>query len=158
MKTSSRMIGIFLAGLLIVSTMGCENNSDLESRLIAAEGELSNVRIELNNTQSTLDSTQAALEECNNKPPTLIGPGSLRITNNHPSLSILEVYISPTSSDTWGTNLTEEFGFILGGWNHSRLFILDPGTYDVKIVFDNGQEFEEVITIRTDQEEVLSYR
>ena len=70
MKTSSRMIGIVLAGLLIVSMMGCENNSDLESRLIAVEGELSDARIELNNTQT-------ALAECNNKPPTLIGPGSV---------------------------------------------------------------------------------
>ena len=150
MKTSSRMIGIVLAGLLIASMMGCENSSDLESRLIAAEGELSNVRIELNNTQ-------AALEECHNKPPTLIGPGSLRITNNHPSISIWEIYISPKASDTWGPNLAEEFGVLIGGFNLSKLFILDPGTYDVKIVADNGQVFEEVVIIQTDQEEILSY-
>ena len=156
MQTSSRIIGIILAALLSLAMMGCEDSSGLESRLTRAEAELSDVKIELYDTQSTLDSTQSALEACNNKPPTLAGPGSLRITNNS-SLSIYDIYISSQASEVWGPDLAEEFGIIVGGFNHSQLHILDPGTYDVKIVFENGQEFIEVVTIRTDQEEVLTY-
>ncbi len=148
MKLSLRISALFIAALSLIF-MGCfheDDNSSLTSRLTAAEAELSTtqtelstVRGELSTVQGDLTDAQNALSECQDT-----GLGVLKIEHNGVN-AIWEVYISPTTSNEWGRDWTDESGIILVGY--SRYFILDPGTYDLKVVFSSGQELESVITI-----------
>ena len=92
----------WLVIVVLISCMipftGCEREES--DRLTLVEAELSSVQSELASTQSELVSTQFALSDCESKPE---GFGTLKLTNDHPTLTIWEVYISPPSDDFLGT-------------------------------------------------------
>lgn len=141
MKLNLCILGMFIAALSVIF-MGClhgDENSSLTNRVTAAEAELSTVRGELRTVQGDLTDAQDALSECQDT-----GLGVLKIVNDSPN-SVWEVYISPTTSDEWGRNWLDESSVIREGY--SRYLVFDPGPYDLRAVFSNGQELESVITI-----------
>ena len=149
MKLSLRISAMFIAALSVIF-MGClheDENSSLTNRLTAAEAELSTtktelstLRGELSTVQGDLTDAQDALSECQDK-----GLGILKIEHSGVN-EIWEVYISPTTSDEWGRDWLDE-GVITIPVGRSAYFVLDPGTYDLKVVTISGQELESVITI-----------
>ena len=161
MKLSLCILGIFVAALSVIF-MGCfheDDNSSLTSRLTATEselstvqGELSTVQGELSTVQGDLTDAQNALSECQDK-----GLGALKVVNDTNS-SIIELYISPEWDNSWGPDLTEEIGVILAaGWPNVKYFPLEPGTYDIWVVFSDGDELESVRTISSREVTTLRY-
>lgn len=150
MKLNLFTLGMFIAAVSVIF-MGClheDEDSSLANNLMATEAELSTVRGELRTVQGELSTVQgdlsdaqAALSECQDT-----GLGVLKIENDSPN-AVHYVYISPTTSDTWGNDWMEEFDGGVISTGYSQYFVLDPGTYDLLVEFSNGQEFESVITI-----------
>lgn len=168
MKLSLRISAMFIAALSVIF-MGClheDENSSLTSRLSAAEaelsttktelstvrGELSSVQGDLSSVQGDLSDAQNALSECQDK-----GLGALKVVNDTNS-SIHYLYISPEGDNSWGPDLTEEVGTILeAGWPNVKYFPLEPGTYDIRVVFADGDELESVRTISAGEVTTLRY-
>ena len=143
----------------LIAVIGCD--TDLQNRITAVENELSATESELRIARSELDDleidladAQSDLRDCQINTPE--GFGALRINNDNPTFSIWEVYVSPTTSDVWGRDWTEEFGDILYGGD-TVTYVLEPDTYDVLIVFSDGTEFEEQVTIQSGKEASLRY-
>ena len=63
--------------------------------------------------------------------------GSVKIVNGTTDANIVAIYISPTTSATWGGNQVSS-DIIPSGSLH--LFDMDTGLYDVKIVWDSGSD------------------
>lgn len=137
----------WLVIVVLISCMipftGCEREDS--DRLASVEQELSTVKIELANAQRDLSDCESKSE----------GFGSLKLTNDHPTLTIWEVYIAPSSDSFWGPDLTFEFGIIVSG--NSCQYPLVPGTYGVRVIFENGQEFIEEVTIRAGEENEIGW-
>ncbi len=65
--------------------------------------------------------------------------GRLEITNDTGSYSFFYVYISPSSSDSWGDDMLGSSETISPG--DTRSFRLNNGTYDVKIIDEDDDEY-----------------
>ena len=148
---------IFLFSILAM--VGCDTGlrdrlTMVENELNETQSELSTVQSELRTTEADLIKVQFDLTDCQINTPA--GFGALRITNDNPSYSIWEVYISPITSDVWGEDWTTEFGIVFSGGS-SSIYTLDPGTYDVLVVFSEGTEFQEQVTIQAGKEASLRY-
>jgi hypothetical protein len=63
--------------------------------------------------------------------------GSLELRNNTAGATIIGVYVVPTSASTWGGNQTSS---MIGPLDIFHLNDLDPGLYDVRIVWDIGPD------------------
>jgi len=63
--------------------------------------------------------------------------GSIEVINNSVGANILGLYITPHSSATWGSN---QISSSIAPAGSMHLYYLDPGSYDVKIVWDSGPD------------------
>ena len=147
---------IFLFSVLAM--VGCETGLQdrltmVENDLSATQSELSTVQRELSDTETDLIGIQFDLSDCRSTPA---GFGSLKIVNNNSFYSIYEVYISPITSDVWGSDWLQEHGLIIFS-DTSKQFPVAPGEYDVLVVFSEGTEFEEQVTIQSGKETLLRY-
>ncbi|HBG07103.1 MAG: hypothetical protein A2075_00405 [Geobacteraceae bacterium GWC2_58_44] len=64
--------------------------------------------------------------------------GTIRVVNASSSLSIVQLYISPTSSPYWGSNLLPSA--LPPGWVATASGV-QPNSYDLKAVFSNGSSY-----------------
>lgn len=64
--------------------------------------------------------------------------GNVKVINGSSSYSITELYISPSSSSTWGANQLSSS--IPAGGSHTVTNV-PPDTYDLKAVFSNGSTY-----------------
>ncbi len=65
--------------------------------------------------------------------------GRLQINNNTGGYAIHYVYISPTSSDDWGDDWLGSSELINSG--SSRTFNVTNGTYDVRLIDEDGDDY-----------------
>lgn len=61
--------------------------------------------------------------------------GSLRLYNNHSSDSIVALYLSKASANTWGHN---GLSSPIAAGTYRDMLAIPPGTYDIKCVWSNG--------------------
>jgi hypothetical protein len=64
--------------------------------------------------------------------------GSMKITNNRSGATIVELYVSPSGSSTWGEN--QIAGITLAYSASSHFTGMPVGNYDVLVVWDSGLE------------------
>ena len=162
MAASRKLLHLFVGltfFLSVLAMIGCDTGlqdriTTVENELSATESELRITRSELDDLETDLSDARSDLRDCQINTPE--GFGALKITNNNPNYSIWEVYISPITSDIWGEDWVTEFG-IIGSGGFSSVYVLDPGTYDVLVVFSEGTEFQEQVTIQSGKEASLRY-
>jgi hypothetical protein len=63
--------------------------------------------------------------------------GSIKVNNNSSTRTILGVYISPTTSTTWGPNQISS-SIAPGGSTH--FYDVIPQNYDIKIIWNSGSD------------------
>ncbi len=63
--------------------------------------------------------------------------GAIVVENDHPTLSLVEAYLSPSSDSVWGNN--DLTGTITPG--SSRVWTVSPGSWDVLIVTNLGSAY-----------------
>ena len=65
--------------------------------------------------------------------------GRLEITNDTGNYSFFYVYISPSSSDSWGDDMLGSSETISAG--STKSFRLNNGTYDIKVIDEDDDEY-----------------
>ncbi len=63
---------------------------------------------------------------------------SFLIVENHSSIKIVSIFVSAAGDDSWGPDQLASDVLLPGSMIS---FAIDPGTYDVRVVFENYQDF-----------------